>query len=97
MTRNEARLLALGYAWGTGEYVKSPDMRAGDCLFADAFATIYDDYEHNRRGSKPSLEDAWETWQASGGRTVDRYAEPYCNHDAVAVINGVCECGTVVP
>lgn len=31
-----------------------------------------------------------------GGRGTIVGIEPWCNHDAVAVIDGVCECGVVV-
>src|SRR5574341_462468 len=31
-----------------------------------------------------------------GGPEVDDGTEPYCNHDPVAVIDGVCECGEQV-
>ena len=66
MTRTEARQLALGYAWGTGATAASPDLRAGDVLFAEAFADAYVEWS----GNAVDVEHAWETWQASGGHAV---------------------------
>lgn len=38
--------------------------------FADAYAAGWDDFNHGRRCSMVCCRSAWETWQASGGRTI---------------------------
>lgn len=77
MTREEARQLALGYAWAAEDTsgtrtVTVQGAGIGSHEFSDAFAEGYDDYNSERRCNMVPVQDAYEHWQASGGQTVFR-------------------------
>lgn len=77
MLKNEALQHAIGYASGredtsnipTVPSLEHPD-RAGWMAFADAFAKGWDDYNADRRYWMTNARDAYNTWQASNGRTI---------------------------
>lgn len=83
MNRNEAMQHGLGYAAGredasgtrTAEVPGDPQMRSGFLAFADAYAQGWDDYNAQRRGSMTNCRDAYDQWQATGGRTIFRQGD----------------------
>jgi len=81
-SHDEKEQLALGYAWGredaTGIRTVPPmayPVRLGTCEFAKAYAQGQDDYDHQYRYSMIPVRDAYEHWQASGGRSIFRQGE----------------------
>lgn len=76
MNKNEAMQRALGYAWGRED--ASGQLTAGDpnatttCEFATAYAAGWEDYNTEKRGNMTPVRDAYERWQATGGRSIFR-------------------------
>jgi hypothetical protein len=75
MTPDEARQLAMGYAWGREDASKTAtagthEWQSTWSLFADAYAQGYEDSNTGRRCSMTNVRDAYEKWQDSGGRSI---------------------------
>lgn len=78
MNHDEAMQHGLGYAAGredasgtrTAEVPGDPQMRSGFLAFADAYARAWDDYNTQRRCMMTNCKDAYDQWQATGGRTI---------------------------
>ena len=63
-----AREDASGVLTATGGHA----WRSGFILFAEAFAAAWEAYNTGTRGSMTNARDAYDTWQATGGRTIFR-------------------------
>lgn len=75
MDQDQARNLALGYAWAyedaTGRPTAGGNATAiSSATFAMAFTAGWSDYNAAKRGSMTSVQSAYFSWQASGGRTI---------------------------
>jgi hypothetical protein len=80
MTPDDAKLAAINYAWGRedaggGPTVTPPGALTGYGAFSTAYANAWNDYNTGRRGMMIPVRDAWENWQASGGRSVFKQGE----------------------
>jgi len=77
MQYNEAMQHALGYAAAredasdvkTVPSSEHPE-RPGFMAFADEYARCWRDYNEGRRGYMTNARDAYDTWQATKGRTI---------------------------
>lgn len=81
MTKEEAMQHGLGYASGredasnvrTADINDSPaEKRMGWMRFAEVYAQGWDDYNHERRHYMTNCRDAYDTWQATSGKTIFR-------------------------
>ena len=74
MTRDNAIQCALGYAWGredaSGTITAGDSNRTPSAEFADAFAQGWEDFNTQKRGDMIPVKDAYERWQASGGKSI---------------------------
>jgi hypothetical protein len=75
MAPDEARWLALGYAWASQDSTGTPAATPagatdGETAFAGAFAAAWADYNAQRRGMMLPVRDAYANWQDSNGRSV---------------------------
>ena len=88
MTHDEAIQHALGYAAGredaSGIRTRSPGELPGFMAFADAYAAGWDDYRAERRYHMIWARGAYDTWQASNGRTIFRDELPPATADLTA-------------
>jgi len=70
----------LGYAAGredaSGVKTVSPTEAPGFMAFAEAYAAAWDEYNTEARGWMTNARDAYDTWQATGGRTIFRSEVP---------------------
>lgn len=78
MGKEEATQHALGYACGredasgvpTVHYLAESHYRIGWLEFGYAFGNAWDDYNNSRRCYMTNARDAYDKWQASGGRRI---------------------------
>jgi hypothetical protein len=80
MTPDEAKWLALGYAWASQDSTGTPAATPagatdGETAFGSAFAAAWADYNAQRRGMMLPVRDAYANWQASNGRSVFRQGD----------------------
>ena len=74
MNHDEAVQHGLGYAAGREDASRirtaEPGTTPGYMAFAYAYAQAWDDYYAERRFSMTNCRDAYDRWQASGGRSI---------------------------
>ena len=80
MKKSEDLQHGLGYAAGredaSGVPTVSPDDRSGFIAFAEAYAAGWEEYNTEARGFMTNARDAYDTWQATGGRSIFRREIP---------------------
>lgn len=66
---------ALWYAWGredaSGTPTAASELASPGYGFADAYTAAYEDYSGERRFIRPSVRNAYATWQDTDGKTID--------------------------
>jgi hypothetical protein len=80
VTPDQARYLAEGYAWGREDVTRIMTAPAtadgvGWMQFAGAYAQMHDEYNNGQRWSAFPVQDAYERWQETQGRTIYREGE----------------------
>lgn len=82
MTKEQAKQVAQGYAWGTEDALGTETAKAqkpmqdwdrpGWMDFSDTYAQAWQDYNDGKRGHMMAPRHAYAVWQDSQGETIDR-------------------------